>query len=314
MIASLALVCCALVQSVARAETEQTLVWLNTDEGAIIVALDRECCPRAVDNFLAYVDDGFYDGLVFHRVVPGFVIQGGGFDRNLNERRSSRDRIVGEPGRPGGNQPYTIAMGLVGNDPDSGQNQFYINVDDNAFLNERYTVFGEVVLGRHVVDRINGLRTISQDVPLGLPVIRSAHRSSGFPIMPLHSGSWFDPARSGVGFNVEIANEAVEESGPFLLIYWYDFNAGQPIWLSGVDRFDYGASAVTLDLIHVPGPNPVADFQRPPERDAFEIWGQLTVRFIDCHQAEFSYVREDGQAGDIELVRLTLPDDSSCRP
>lgn len=291
-----------------------TLVWLDTTEGPIVLAMDTDCCPRTVDNFIGHVEDGFYDGLVFHRVVRDFVIQAGGFDRNLAARTSTRDTAPSERGRSGGNRPYSVAMALVGNDPDSGRNQFYINTGNNNQLDDRFTVFGDVLFGRHVVDRINNLITAGQDVPLGLPVIQSAHVSQGFPLMPMHSGSWFDPNKSGVGFNVEIANEAGEESGPFLLVYWYDFNQSEPLWLTGVDRFEYGASSFTLDLIHVPTPNSTVDFQAPPERDAFEVWGQLTVRFLNCNDAQFTYESADGRTGTLDLIRLTLPHRSSCQP
>ena len=303
-----------LLSATVMAAEPNTLVWLDTNEGPIVLAMDRDCCPRTVDNFVGHVEDGFYDGLVFHRVVRDFVIQAGGFDRNLAPRASTRNTVPGERGRSGGNRPYSVAMALVGGDPDSGRNQFYINTGDNNGLDDQFTVFGDVVFGRHVVDRINNLMTAGQDIPLGLPVIQAAHVSLGFPLMPLHSGSWFDPNKSGVGFNVEIANEAGDESGPFLLVYWYDFNNSEPLWLTGVDRFEYGASSFTLDLIHVPTPNVGVDFQAPPQRDAFEIWGQLTVRFLNCNDAQFTYEAADGRTGTLDVIRLTVPDRFSCQP
>lgn len=136
------------------AKTTETVV-IETNKGTIEVALDREAAPETVENFVQYVQAGHYDGLVFHRVIPGFMIQGGGFTP-AGEQRPTREPITLESGRE--NLRGTIAMART-NVPDSATSQFFINLDDNAFLNPTpgnpgYAVFGEVTSGMDVVDSI----------------------------------------------------------------------------------------------------------------------------------------------------------------
>jgi peptidyl-prolyl cis-trans isomerase A (cyclophilin A) len=307
-----------LFTSVAAADAPR--VWLDTELGPIIVELDEERAPVTVQNFLDYVDAGFFDGIVFHRVVEDFVIQAGGHDADLRFVEPLFDNIVNESGNGLSNQPGTISMART-SDPDSANSQFFINTGNNDFLDADggeagYAVFGEVVVGMGTVARINALRAATnaglRDAPVRPPLIRRAVQTDGFPVMPLHTASWFDPQRSGVGFNIEVTNDASSEQGPLMVVYWYDFSDGQPIWLAGVANFEYGASGVSMDLIHVPGPNEQADFLSPPD-DAFETWGELTVTFDDCMSGRFFYDSPEFGSGEFVATRLTLLDGATCQ-
>ena len=150
-------------------------VKLQTNHGAITVELDAAKAPKTVANFLSYVRKGHYDGTVFHRVINGFMIQGGGFAPGMRQK-STDAAIENEAGNGLRNQKYTIAMARTG-DPHSATAQFFINVADNDFLNHTapsgqgwgYCVFGKVVEGQDVVDKIKGVKTgrsgMHQDVP-----------------------------------------------------------------------------------------------------------------------------------------------------
>jgi cyclophilin family peptidyl-prolyl cis-trans isomerase len=160
-------------------------VKLSTTAGDIVVELYPEKAPKTVANFLQYVRDKHYDGTIFHRVIDNFMIQGGGFDRNMTERRTRppvqhEGRFAYAHGLK--NERGTVAMARTA-DPDSATSEFFINLKDNAFLdptpsNPGYTVFGRVVSGMDVVDRIRGVQTTTvgmyQDVPIVPVVINSA--------------------------------------------------------------------------------------------------------------------------------------------
>ena len=146
---------------------------IRTNEGDITVKLFADKSPVSVANFLAYVDSGFYNGTIFHRVIPNFMIQGGGFDKDLNQR-DTKDPIVNESKNRLHNTRGTIAMART-NDPDSATAQFFINQRSNLTLDwapgrEGYAVFGEVVAGMDVVDFIATAKTGQvrgmTDVPL----------------------------------------------------------------------------------------------------------------------------------------------------
>lgn len=152
-------------------------VRLKTNLGDIVVELEPEKAPVTVENFLAYVRDGYYAGTIFHRVIPGFMIQGGGLDAELRDKaEGQRAPIKNEAGNGLRNETGTIAMArtLV---PDSATSQFFINVSDNAFLDRDqaqdgvgYAVFGRVVEGMDVVRKIESVKTgprgMHRDVPL----------------------------------------------------------------------------------------------------------------------------------------------------
>jgi len=157
-------------------------VKLDTSAGEILVELDPAKAPKTVENFLQYVKDKHYDGTVFHRVIDGFMIQGGGFTPEM-QQKPTRAPIALEASNGLKNDRYTIAMARTGN-PNSATSQFFINVKNNDSLNAPnpdgygYTVFGRVVGGTDVVDKIRAVQTGNkggmQNVPLEPIIIKSA--------------------------------------------------------------------------------------------------------------------------------------------
>lgn len=158
-------------------------VRLETSNGAIVIELDQTKAPVTVGNFLEYVKAGFYDGTVFHRVIPNFMIQGGGFTANM-EQKPTRGTIVNESANGLVNKRGTVAMARTP-DPNSASSQFFINLVDNAFLDRAkaqdgvgYCVFGKVVEGMKVVDAIAAVKTGTvggyQDVPVQPVLIKKA--------------------------------------------------------------------------------------------------------------------------------------------
>jgi peptidyl-prolyl cis-trans isomerase B (cyclophilin B) len=151
-------------------------VQMETSAGMLRIELDDEKAPASVANFLAYVKAGHYDGTVFHRVIKGFMVQGGGFEPGMKQKPTEA-AIQNEANNGVKNKKYTLAMART-NDPHSATAQFFINCTDNAFLDFRaenasgwgYAVFGRVVEGMDVVDAIEGVRTgrkgFHDDVPL----------------------------------------------------------------------------------------------------------------------------------------------------
>jgi peptidyl-prolyl cis-trans isomerase B (cyclophilin B) len=158
-----------------------TLVVMETSLGPITLELDGDKAPVTVANFLAYVDDQFYNGTIFHRVIPHFMIQGGGFEPGMRQKRT-RPPIKNESGNGLSNTRGTIAMART-SDLDSATAQFFINVVDNSdsLDRPRYCVFGKVVEGMDVVDTIRavptGRRPPHADVPVQDVVIQSVRRA-----------------------------------------------------------------------------------------------------------------------------------------
>lgn len=162
------------------------MVKLHTNFGEITLELDAEKAPITVANFLKYVDNGFYDGTIFHRVINNFMIQGGGFDTDMNQKNTEAE-IKNEADNGLGNDKYTIAMART-SAPHSASSQFFINVADNDFLNHTsptgsgwgYCVFGKVTAGTDVIDKIKQVATTNrkghQDVPVENVVIERASR------------------------------------------------------------------------------------------------------------------------------------------
>ena len=162
-------------------EASPPVVELQTSKGAIRIALESEKAPVTTRNFLQYVESGFYDGTIFHRVIPGFMIQGGGFTPGM-EQKQTRPPIENEADNGLKNLRGTLAMART-QAKDSATSQFFINLTDNAFLDHGardfgYAVFAEVVDGMDVVDRIAQVETTRKgghgDVPVEPVVIESA--------------------------------------------------------------------------------------------------------------------------------------------
>lgn len=163
---------------------ELILVILHTSFGDIKLELNQEKAPLSVKNFVQYVEDGHYNGTIFHRVIDGFMIQGGGFDKDF-EQKKTRDPIKNEANNGLKNEVGTIAMART-QDPHSASAQFFINVASSSFLNHTsettqgwgYAVFGKVVDGMDVVNKIKAVKTGShgfhQDVPKEPVIIESA--------------------------------------------------------------------------------------------------------------------------------------------
>ncbi|OLZ64708.1 cyclophilin [Streptomyces sp. IMTB 2501] len=159
-------------------------VRLHTNYGEIVLELNEEKAPKTVENFVQYVKDGHYNGTLFHRVINGFMIQGGGFEPGMKEK-TTRGAIVNEADNGLKNDTYTVTMART-NDPHSARAQFFINTNDNDFLNHSaktgtgwgYAVFGKVIEGQDVVDKIKQVRTGNagshQDVPAEDVVIELA--------------------------------------------------------------------------------------------------------------------------------------------
>jgi len=176
--AALALALCASLSAQAQK------VKLATSAGDIVIELDAAKAPKTVENFVAYVKAGHYNGTIFHRVIPTFMIQGGGMTADMQEKKGARPPIKNESDNGLKNETGTLAMART-SVPDSATSQFFINVKDNSFLNREsapdkvgYAVFGKVVEGMDVVKKIEQAKTASkgphQNVPVDTVVIKSA--------------------------------------------------------------------------------------------------------------------------------------------
>ncbi|WP_439859179.1 peptidylprolyl isomerase [Pseudomonas sp. MBLB4136] len=183
MLKQLALAACTLLLSTSLLAAEKPKVLLTTSAGEIEIELEAEKAPISVENFLAYVDSGHYAGTQFHRVIPGFMIQGGGFDADLQQKQT-RAPIKNEADNGLHNVRGTLAMART-QVRDSATSQFFINHKDNAFLDHGsrdfgYAVFGKVVRGMEVVDKIaqvpTGNRGGHQNVPREPVLILEAKR------------------------------------------------------------------------------------------------------------------------------------------
>ncbi|WP_147818746.1 peptidylprolyl isomerase [Salidesulfovibrio onnuriiensis] len=160
------------------------MIKLETTMGDIVLELNEEKAPKSAANFQQYVEEGFYDGTIFHRVIDGFMVQGGGMIEDMSQK-TTRDPIENEANNGLKNDKYTVAMART-MDPHSATAQFFINVQDNGFLNFSaetsqgwgYAVFGKVVEGTEVVDKIKAVETgnhgFHENVPLEPIVITKA--------------------------------------------------------------------------------------------------------------------------------------------
>lgn len=159
-------------------------VLVKTSLGSFIIEVDTQKAPKTAGNFLFYVKSGFYNGTIFHRVIDGFMVQGGGFTANMKEKAPIKKPIQNEAANGLLNKQYTIAMART-NDPHSATTQFFINVEDNKMLDYKsptpsgygYTVFGQVISGQHIIDLIKQVPThtvgMHSDVPTTPVIIES---------------------------------------------------------------------------------------------------------------------------------------------
>jgi len=177
--------CLSLSTVAGQGSAEKPVVVLDTSLGAITLELDPDKAPITVENFLKYVDEGFYDNLIFHRVMPGFMVQGGGMtDQMVEKSQGKHQPIKNESSNGLSNDRGTIAMARTA-DPNSATCQFFINHVDNPNLNTYgggYTVFGKVIDGLDVVDKIAKVPTTTrgphENVPLKPVYIKSAKRKT----------------------------------------------------------------------------------------------------------------------------------------
>ena len=178
--------CLSLSAVAGQDSTQKPVVVLDTSLGAITLELYPDRAPITVENFLKYVDEGFYDNLIFHRVMPGFMVQGGGMTDQMVEKSVGKHRPIKNESRNGlSNDRGTVAMARTA-DPNSATCQFFINHVDNPNLNTYgggYTVFGKVIDGIDVVDKIAKVSTTTrgsyENVPLKPVYIKSAKRKAG---------------------------------------------------------------------------------------------------------------------------------------
>lgn len=300
------------------AVAQDTRVLLDTDRGPLLIELDTTRAPITSANFLRYVDDGRYDGTLIQRVVPNFVIQGGGFRENLSPV-PRYDNIASERTNGLTHTPGTIAVALASQSngtPNytSGNSEWFINIGTNNTLNGQYTVFGRVVYGLKTLSTIATIPVIpSTEQPVRIPFVRRAERVAAgeIPILPVHTGSWYDPANPGRGFLIEVADASGREGqGPALLVTWYTFHEGRQIWLVGLAPFAWGAHSVEVPLQISTGGQFGSAFN-PNQVTANPEWGRLTVRFTGCDAGTFEYTSAYGN-GSVPVRSLTQPTDEFC--
>jgi cyclophilin family peptidyl-prolyl cis-trans isomerase len=178
----LAVLATALTPLAAQAQGQNPVVVMETNHGTIKIELYAKEAPITVKNFLDYVDAKHYDGTIFHRIIPDFMIQGGGFTQDMKQK-PTKDAIVNESKNGLKNLKYTIAMARTSL-PNSATCQFFINTVDNAFLDKAnakdgvgYCVFGKVIAGQQVVEKIKAVPTGAMDVPTQPVIIMSVTRA-----------------------------------------------------------------------------------------------------------------------------------------
>ncbi len=308
------LVSVALLALATCANAQGTRVLMDTDRGPLLLEMDQVRAPITTANFLRYVDDGAYDTTLLNRVARNFVVQGGGFrDTGLPVVR--RPSIASERSNGLRNVPGTIAMSLSGNPPNtaSASSDFFFNTGTNTQLDGNFTVFGRVVFGSQTLANINNTPVISgSEQPLRIPHLRRAVRVAAgeFPILPLHSGTWFDPANPGKGFLIAVSQTSGSEAGPIMVVSWYDYFEGKQVWLSGIAPFSLGASSVEVPLQITTGAQFGSDFA-PTQVVTDNQWGRITLRFTGCDAGTFTYTSQYGN-GTVPVRSLTLPTNESC--
>lgn len=296
------------------AAAQNTRVLMDTDRGPLLVELDLVRAPNTSANFLRYVDAGAYNNSLLHRVSRNFVVQGGGFYENGTEI-TRLPAIPTERGNGLLNIPGTIAMALTGSPPNvnSATSDFFFNTGANTSLDANFTVFGKVVFGLKTLASLNTTPLFTgSEQPIRIPLIKRAVRVAAgeFPILPLHTGAWYDPANSGRGFLIEVAQVTGAETTPLMVVTWYDFFEGKQIWTIGTAPFAWGATSVEVPMQISTGAQFGAAFL-PSQIVANPNWGRLTIRFTGCSAGTFSYTSIYGN-GSIPATSLTLPTNESC--
>lgn len=293
---------------------QNTRVLMDTDRGPLLIELDQERAPITVANFLRYVDDGLFNKVLLHRVAANFVVQGGGFtEAGLPIVRFPT--IASERNNGLLNAPGTVAMALSGNPPNvnSASSDFFFNIGNNTNLNGNFTVFGKLVFGFKTLATLNSTPVFpNSEDPIRIPLIKRAVRvgAGEFPILPAHTGAWFDPDKSGKGFLVEVAQVSGAETDPLMVVTWYDFFEGKQIWMVGVAPFAWGASSIEVPLQISTGAQFGANFS-PDQIVANPDWGRLTLRFTGCDSGVFTYTSIYGN-GSFNVRSLTLPTNENC--
>ena len=308
----------ALLALASMAAAQNPRVLLDTDRGPMLLELDSVRAPNTVANFLSYVDDGAYNRSLIQRVVPNFVVQGGGF-KESGEGIVKRAAIPSERGNGLQHTTGTVAMALTSTNGvtnvNSATSDFFINTNTNASLNADFTVFGRVVYGYKTLEELNTTPIFfGSEQPIRMPLIRRAVRvaSDEFPILPLHTGTWFDPDNSGKGFLIEItkASGATNSDSPILVVSWYDFFEGQQFWTIGSAPFAWGASSVEIPMQISTG-GQFGSAYMASQVTSNPQWGVLTIRFSDCSIGSFSYTSVYGN-GTIPVRSLTSPLYEKC--
>jgi cyclophilin family peptidyl-prolyl cis-trans isomerase len=297
------------------AQAQNTRVLLETDRGPLLLELDTVHAPNTSANFLRYVDDGVYNSTLINRVSPNFVVQGGAY-KDTGADVVRRAAIASERNNTLHNTPGTIAMALSGNPPNinSATSDFFINTSNNSTqLDPNFTVFGHLVYGNknYVTIATTPLFTGSEQ-PIRMPLIKRAVRVAAgeFPILPIHTGTWYDPANSGKGFLLEVAQPAGAEGDPILVVSWYDFYQAKQIWVVGIAPFTWGQSSVEVPLQISEGGQFGSAFNAA-QVTSNPNWGRITVRFTGCDAGTFTYTSVYGN-GTIPVRSLTLPSNEAC--
>ena len=189
---------------------------------------------------------------------------------------------------------------------------FYFNVGDNSTaLNTGYPTFGRVTYGLANLDSmLNTPRFTGRESPIRPPLVKRMRRVEGFPVLDIHTGAWFDPAKSCRGFNVEVGKAAGSEEGPLIVVYWYDYFEGRQVWMNGAAEFAWGDHEITIPMQITSGGQFGAAFD-PATVQTNANWGTLTVTFTGCDRATFSYTSAFGN-GSVNLEKLTLPNTQRC--
>ncbi len=293
-------------------------VLLDTDRGPLLLELDSVRAPITTANFLSYVDDGSYNRSLIQRIVPNFVVQGGGF-KESGAAIVKRAAIASERGNGLTHTPGTVSMALTSTNGltniNSATSDFFINTNTNASLNADFTVFGRVAYGYKTLEELNATAVFTgSEQPIRMPLIRKAARVAPgeFPILPLHTGTWFDPANTGKGFLIEItkATGATNSDSPIVVVSWYDFFEGRQFWTIGSAPFAWGASSVQVPMQISTG-GQFGSAYMASQVTSNPQWGVLTLRFHDCDAGNFSYSSVYGN-GTIPVRSLTSPLYEKC--